>query len=177
MTKISKSQNRFQLQKISYLERMASVGEQPEPAYLEMFDLQELTKRNEEADVEWQKNNLEYDLRTTDWILAKARSNETYAQNLYAALCNNEFQKHDAWLILKNESCGYSWRYSGGIIADMLEKGDYLDWYCSGTGGSGLGNGDEEGVKGYVGEGVVTEEIEQDLNTLGWIVVPYKEDE
>ena len=176
MTKISKSQNRFQLQKISYLERMASVGEQPEPAYLEMFDLQELTKRNEEADLEWQKNNLEYDLRTTDWILAKARNSDKYAQNLYAALCNNEFQKYDAWLILKNESCGYSWRYSGGIIADMLEKGDYLDWYCSGT-GNGLGNGDEEGVKGYVGEGVVTEEIEQDLNTLGWIVVPYKEDE
>jgi hypothetical protein len=49
----------------------------------------------------------------------------------------------------------------------MRQQGDYIDWYCSGI-GAGLGNGDEDGTKGYVSEGTVTEEIEQDLKQLGW---------
>ena len=53
----------------------------------------------------------------------------------------------------------------------MRETGDYIDWYCSGI-GSGLGNGDETGTKGYVPESTVTEEIEQDLLKLGWQVLP-----
>jgi len=113
---------------------------------------------------------MEYDLLTTDWILEKVRTSDRYAQNLYAAICNNDFQKLEVLPILKNETCGYSWRYAGGIIADMRQKGDYIDWYCSGI-GSGLGNGDEDGSKGYVGESVVTEEIENDLKKLGWLVL------
>jgi len=54
----------------------------------------------------------------------------------------------------------------------MRMQGDYIDWYCSGI-GSGLGNGDEDGTKNYVPEGVVTEEIENDLRLLGWIPVEY----
>jgi hypothetical protein len=127
-------------------------------------------KKEMEQEPDWSKNNLEYDLRSTDWILTKVRENNTYAQNLYAALCNNEFVQADAWPILKEEYWGCSWRYAGGIIADMQQEGDYIDWYCSGI-GDGLGNGDSDGSRGYVGEGIVTEEIRQDLNTLGWIVV------
>ena len=170
MTKLSKSQNRFQLQKISYLERMESVGEQPEPAYLEMFDLQELTKRNEEADLEWQKNNLEYDLRTTDWILAKARSNETYSQNLYAALCNNEFQKHDAWLILKDKTWSCSWRYAGGIAAGLHNgttydgADDYMEFYL-------MKDFDGSNYSQWVSEGTVTDEIRDDFKRIGWYLV------
>jgi hypothetical protein len=44
-----------------------------------------------------------------------------------------------------------------------------MDWYCSGM-GSGLGNGDEDGLKGYVSESEITEEIKSDLFKLGWIV-------
>jgi hypothetical protein len=58
----------------------------------------------------------------------------------------------------------------------MRQQGDYIDWYCSGI-GSGLGNGDEDGTKGYVGESVVTDEIRADLKQLGWIVVDWKNDE
>ena len=47
------------------------------------------------ANPEWQKNNLEYDLRSTKWICDSAKNTKTYAQNLYAALCNNEFQKNE----------------------------------------------------------------------------------
>lgn len=127
-------------------------------------------KRKMEQESDWSKNNLEYDLRSTDWILTKVRENQTYAQNLYAALCNNDFVRADAWPILKEEYWGCSWRYAGGIIADMQQQGDYIDWYCSGI-GDGLGNGDADGSRGYVSEGVVTDEIRQDLRTLGWLVV------
>lgn len=127
-------------------------------------------KREMEQESDWSENNLEYDLRSTDWILTKVRENQTYAQNLYAALCNNDFVRADAWPILKEEHWGCSWRYAGGIIADMQQQGDYIDWYCSGI-GDGLGNGDADGSRGYVSEGTVTDEIRQDLKTLGWIVV------
>jgi hypothetical protein len=128
-------------------------------------------KQEREETVEWQENNMEYDLRSTDWILEKVRASDTYAQNLYAAMCNNEFIKLDVMPILKNETCGYSWRYAGGIIADMQQKGDYIDWYCSGI-GDGLGNGDGDGTKKYVGEGCITEEIRDDLQRLGWGIAP-----
>lgn len=123
-----------------------------------------------ELDPEWQQNNMEYDLRSTDWILQKARNSETYAQNLYAAMCNRNFVKNDIWPILKKETWHCSWRHAGGIIADMRQEGDYIDWYCSGI-GDGLGNGDKTGEKGYVPEGVVTDEIHKDLLKLGWIVL------
>ena len=120
-------------------------------------------KLERENDPEWQKNNLEYDLRSTDWILKKVRESDTYAQNLYAAMCNTDFTKNDVWPILQEDTWSCSWRYSGGIIADMREKGDYMDWYCS-----GIGRCDDA-----VPEGVVTDEIREDLLKLGWIVKEY----
>lgn len=117
----------------------------------------------------WMKNNLEYDLRSSEYIAEKCKV-DSYAQNLYAALCNNDFMRNEMWPILKEETWGCSWRYAGGIIADILQHGDYLDWYCSGI-GDGLGNGDGDGSKGYVAEGIVTDEIHADLLSLGWIVL------
>ena len=114
-----------------------------------------------DSDLEWQKNNMEYDLRTTDWILEKVRSSESYAQNLYAAMCNNDFQRNDVLPILKDQYWHCSWRYAGGIIADMRENGDYIDWYCSGIRDSYEG--------GYVSESVITDEIREDLFKLGWL--------
>jgi hypothetical protein len=143
--------------------------------------------KEQQQDPVWQKNNLEYDLLTTDWILEKVRTQEYYAQNLYAAMCNNQFQRNDVWPILSEQKWSCSWRHAGGVIADMRGKGDYVDWYCSGI------NGDEtEMTPGdwdnltleqqtrykdsllFVGESVVTEEIENDLFELGWLVI--KED-
>jgi hypothetical protein len=135
-----------------------------------------------EADPEWQKNNLEYDLRSTKWICDKAKAREEYAQNLYAAMCNNDFQKLDVWPLLKGETYSCSWRYAGGIIADMQETGDYIDWYCSGISGSSseeelAAMTEEDRAKyhwyqeNFVGESVVTDEIKQDLEKLGWKVV------
>jgi hypothetical protein len=119
-------------------------------------------------------NNLEHDLMNCDWLRDKVRASDTYAQNLYAAMCNQSWQKLDVIDILTDREWCCTWRYAGGIVAELREEGDYMNWYCSGM-GSGLGNGDEDGSKGYVGEGMVTDEIEEDLKTLGWI--PGPEDE
>jgi hypothetical protein len=127
-----------------------------------------------EINPEWQKNNMEYDMRNAGWFVLKVRASETYAQNLYAAMCNMQFQKMKIFPILKEERWSCSWRTSGGVVADLREEGDYINWYCSGI-GSGLGNGDDDGTKGFVSEGTVTEEIRQDLRKLGWIPVPYND--
>ena len=121
-------------------------------------------------DLEWQKNNMEYDLRTTDWILEKVRKSKSYSQNLYAAMCNNDFQRNDVLPILKDQYWHCSWRYAGGIIADMREEGDYIDWYCSGIVGDADIDEDEYRTKtGYVPECTITEEIREDLFKLGWL--------
>jgi len=119
-----------------------------------------------EADPEWQKDNMEYDLRTSKVMVDKVRARESYAQNLYAAMCNNEFQKNDVVPILSDKRWSCSWRYAGGILADMNGKGDYMDYYCS-----GIRHPDDDSDLNTVGESVVTDEIKQDLFDLGWIVI------
>jgi hypothetical protein len=140
------------------------------------FKTYEQQKLEQEQDSEWQKNNLEWDLRTTDWILNKVRGDKTYAQNLYAALCNNDFIKKDTLELLLENTWSCSWRYAGGIIADMLEEGDYIDWYCSGsrliTTEDGAPGHEITDVKKrqYVSESMITKEISGDLDRLGWLV-------
>lgn len=127
--------------------------------------------------------NLEQDLLASPMMLAKVRGSTVYAQHLYAAMCNQAFAKNEVWPQLKGETWSCSWRYAGGIIADMRQEGNYMDWYCSGIKGADLT--DEEynqlskpeqelyiETRQYVGEGHVTDEIREDLMTLGWCVVP-----
>jgi len=159
----------------NYVKRREEEGLEPLEEYIEMFKTWKQQDEENMVDPNWQKNNMEYDLRSTNWILAKVRESDTYAQNLYAAICNNDFCKRELWPLLKEEYWSASWRSAGGIVADMREHGDYIDWYCSGI-GSGLGNGDEDGTKGYVSESVVTEEIKDDLYKLGWLVIESKGD-
>ena len=135
----------------------------------DLYKSMEQLRREQEQDPEWQKNNLEYDLRNTEWIIKKVKDSEVYAQNLYAAMCNNQFIKLDLWQLLKEEYWTASWRYAGGIVADILDEGDYMDWYCSGY----AGPTGEMTREGYLPEGIVSEEIEDDIKTLGWKIVPY----
>jgi hypothetical protein len=184
MTKISKSPDRHTFQAENYVKRCEEKGEEPNEGYLNIYKSARQQDDENMVNPEWQKDNLEYDLRSTDWILEKVRNNDNYAQNLYAAICNNDFIKREMWPILKDQRWSCSWRHSGGIIADMQEKGDYIDWYCSGIGNKEAGYGldhyeptpDPDG-RDYVPESVVTEEIENDLYTLGWLVVKYKDEE
>jgi hypothetical protein len=177
MLKISKSPDRHSFQKEGYVKRQLEKGEPLNEDYLKMYNDMATQHNHKFDDLESRKNNMEYDLLTTDWILEKVRANDIYAQNLYAAMCNRDFQKLDVMPILKGQTWSCSWRYAGGIIADMQQKGDYIDWYCSGIRNDGYQ--DDMDVKypgGHVSEGCVTEEIEIDLKRLGWIVLDEDED-
>jgi len=118
--------------------------------------------------------NLEQDIRTCAWMMQKVQDSENYAQNLYAAMCNNVFQKNEVWPKLKDEYWSCSWRSAGGLISRLRNLGDYMDWYCSGIGD---GMGDTIGFSGYVPESKVTDEIRQDLFAIGWTVEPYPDTE
>lgn len=136
-----------------------------------------------EATDAWRENNMEYDLRSTTWICDKVKAKDVYAQNLYAAMCNNDFQRNDMMPILKGQTWSCSWRHAGGIIADMQEKGDYIDWYCSGIRDSNALDDDAYNAltkeqqeyylqaKLFVSESIVTDEIRSDLKKLGWLVL------
>lgn len=144
-------------------------------------------RQEQEATEEWREDNMEYDLRSNTWICDKVKSDDVYAQNLYAAMCNNDFQRNDMIPILKDQKWHCSWRHAGGIIADMQEQGDYIDWYCSGIRNTApieqsawddLTLEEQQRYKeqeAYVAESVVTDEIRSDLKKLGWLVLNNKE--
>ncbi len=180
--KISKSPERHTFQKEGYVKRQAEKGEPVNEDYLDWFEKVLEEHNTKFDDPESRKNSMEYDLLTTDWILTKVRNSETYAQNLYAAMCNMQFVRKELVPYLRQDPnkdlWSASWRYAGGIIADMRQEGDYIDWYCS-----GITNGDFPDaidvpyqLKKFVPEGTVTEEIEADLFKLGWIPVPWNKD-
>jgi len=181
MLKISKSPDRMTFQQESSKKKLAdsAITEEEQAnaqAYLDMWANWRAEADARELTPEWRENNMEYDLRTCEMMLNKVRISDTYAQNLYAAICNRQFQKLDVMPVLKDHRWSASWRSAGGIIANMREQGDYIDWYCSGI-GEGLGNGDLDGTKGYVPESVVTDEIREDLKQLGWIVLDEEDDD
>jgi hypothetical protein len=177
MSKISSSPERHTFQKEGSIKRAEEKGEEPNQAYIDMWEQIKIDDANKIHDPAWQKNNMEYDLRSNEWILEKVRASETYAQNLYASICNNDFIKLEVVPILRQDPdkdyWSASWRYAGGIIADMREQGDYIDWYCSGIGNDESGYGlDHRPANGYVPEGMITDEIRNDLQRLGWAIVP-----
>lgn len=181
---VSSSPERHTFQKEGAIKRAEEKGEEPNQAYIDMWEQIKIDEANKIHDPKWQKDNLEYDLRSTDWILAKARASENYAQNIYASMCNIRWQRVGMWPALKDEYWSASWRKSGGIVADMLGTGDYIDWYCSGIGNNEAGFGldhyqptpDPDG-RDYVPEGTVTEEIRKDFQTLGWVPSEWPEDD
>jgi len=184
MSDLAKSPDRNTFQKEGYIQRVLESGkslDDPEVKRMIKFYDDWKTRATElEADPEWQENNLEWDLRTTRWVIEKCRS-DTYAQNLYAALCNIRWQKRDVLTVLKDEYWSCSWRSSGGIVADLQGKGDYIDWYCSGIGNHLSDDDLDDGssnleAKGFVPEGTVTEEIENDFYVLGWVPSEWPDD-
>jgi len=152
---ISKSPERHTFQADNYVKRCEEEGKEPREDYLDLYKSARQQDEENMVDPKWKKDNLEYDLRATDWILEKVRGDDVYAQNLYAA---------------------------------MQEKGDYIDWYCSGIrdtrtlSESEFANLSEQeqlaykAGQGYVGEGVVTDEIKDDLYKLGWLVADQKDE-
>lgn len=97
---------------------------------------------------------LQDDIKTTEWMIFKITDSIKYAQNLYAALCNNQYETTDK--STTDWSC--SWRFAARLVAEIRKDGDYIDWYCSGM----------YGGPGFVTESTITEEICEDFLKLGW---------
>jgi hypothetical protein len=187
--KVAKSPDRHTFQRDNYIKRVLEKGDSLDDpnvkSMIEMYNSWILQDEEQLTDTKWQKNNMEFDMRSADWMVAKVRESRVYAQNLYAAMCNNDFQQLEVWPILKDDRWSASWRHAGGIVADMRGEGDYIDWYCSGIRNSddeltpeefaNLTDKQQEYYKegqGFVHEMLVTDEIRQDLKKLGWIVLP-----
>jgi hypothetical protein len=185
---ISASPDRHTFQKQKYIEGCLEAGQSlDDPAVRAMLEIYESWALREEENLvnaEWQKNNMEFDMRTSDWMVAKVCESRVYAQNLYAALCNNTFQKQDVWTILKDQTWACTWRSAGGIVANMRGEGDYIDWYCSGIRDQMATLEQAEWnmltqeqqtfhkeSQAHVSESVVTDEIREDLGRLAWTVV------
>jgi hypothetical protein len=96
--------------------------------------------------------NMEEDLVNNDEIKTLVQD-DTFAQNLYAAMCNVGWLKNGIeW------SC--SWRYSGGLVAELRDKDeDYMDYYCSGI---------HDGSSTNVSEGQVSDAVRTALAKLSW---------
>ena len=184
---ISSSPERHTFQKEGYVKRCEEEGKLPNPDYIEMYNSWREQDEENLVDPAWQKDNMEYDLRSSQWIIDKVKGDDVYAQHLYASMCNRDFTKNDVWPILTEKRWSCSWRHAGGIVADMQEKGDYIDWYCSGIRDAKELDDDEFQKlttkqqeiymqnKACVGEGMVTDEIREDLLKLGWIVLDDEE--
>lgn len=110
---------------------------------------------------QYSEYSLADDLKGSDYITLKCCNNGKYAQNLYAALCNNIFQKIDVMEILKDKVWYCTWRYAGGLVSEIVGHGDYMDWYCSGS----------ANIEGFVDEAIITDEIRNDLKLIGWCAV------
>jgi hypothetical protein len=89
--------------------------------------------------------------------------------------------KNEVWTILLDKSWSCSWRYAGGIVANIRQEGDYIDWYCTGSNYDPPPSEELDHLnldelmrykesQAYVGEGCITDEIREDLFKLGWIV-------
>lgn len=89
--------------------------------------------------------SLDYDIQRSERIVEKMLD-DTYAECMYSAMTNTEWICRDT-----NENWTASFRSAGSIVASLRPfKEDYMDFYCCRE------------------EGVVTKEIEKDLNSIGW---------
>ena len=87
-------------------------------------------------------------------LIPKIMDDEQFATDVYNALCNMR------WKEVGNSDNIYScsWRYAGGLIAEMRGNSgwmNYIDLYCSGS------------------EGIVVKQVEKIFNELGWVSCPY----
>jgi hypothetical protein len=102
--------------------------------------------------------NLERDLLNSDTIRTLVQTDAVFAQELYAALCNNQFV-HVRMNHPEDEYWSCTWRYAGGVVAALgAAGGDYLDYYCSGN------------------EGVISSRVAAVLSDIGWSSQPWPND-
>ena len=77
------------------------------------------------------------------------RENEEFGVELWSALANVDWE-HESDPNPEESNCGHSFRGAGSLIASMLGRGEYIDWYCCGP------------------DSVVSEFISTSMAVMGW---------
>lgn len=105
-----------------------------------------------------------------DAIVIAYLKDENTAGEFYSALCNMRWRKlsilsEDERIIdklkgVESDVWSCSWRYAGGIIADIRNANyntteDYMDFYCHGN------------------EGWVSDLVKECFNRMGWVEHPW----
>jgi len=118
-------------------------------------------------------SNLEVEMER-DAIVVTYLKDRDVAVQFYSALCNMRWRKmsvlsEDERIIDKlkgvnSDIWSCSWRYAGGIIADIRNKHyntkeDYMNFYCSGN------------------EGEVADIVKECFERMGWVPCPWENDE
>ena len=97
----------------------------------------------------------------SDFFREKCVKSDLYAQNLYAALCQNLFvEKQDVFSIIQQDGASVSWRQAGNIVGTFRGE-TYLQYYCSGM----------SNTQGYKQEGEVSDEVRADFDNAGWLII------
>lgn len=134
-----------------YLRDRAGALEKMRQEWMADFEKQEDFVTDDQDHIDLNRPNLLRDIQDSLTIKTKMRSSRDYCVRFYGTLCNNELYKG-------TYVTGYSWRATGGLIADILGEGDYMNWYCSG------------------GEGNIDDEVQEDLIAIGWEAKPYDDE-
>lgn len=76
------------------------------------------------------------------------RADDAVCREVWSALANVD------WSHPEHGEVGYSFRAGGDLIAAILQRGDYMDWYCC------------------AGDAEVSERVADALQTEGWTATP-----
>lgn len=88
-----------------------------------------------------------------DELRACVRADESFARELYGALCNMRWRQAGAD---DADPVSMSWRAAGATVAQLRHLGGcYMEYYCSGD------------------EGTVSDRVRDALAELGWEPVPW----
>lgn len=93
------------------------------------------------------------DYKTAQMNSRQDQYEEALGARLWCALANRD------WLHDSGDDASYSFRAAGDLIAAVIGKGDYMDWYCA-----------------RLDYGTVSEDIEAAMAKEGWHPQPMEED-
>ena len=99
---ISKSpeRNTFQIKRLIEQVELGTAKAEDVEGTIQVYKSWQQQRLDLEETAEWKKDNMEYDLRSTQWIIDKVKADDVYAQHLYASICKNDITKNYVYPIL-----------------------------------------------------------------------------
>lgn len=67
-----------------------------------------------------------FELTVAEALGDSMKVNDNLCAEIWSAIANVQ------WRHVNGDTASYSFRAAGDLIAAIIERGDYIDWYCSG---------------------------------------------